>query len=340
MGFAAFVLVVVASVPLVVVRRAPLVVFLVMVAANAGLHALGVLDGFAPGPTFALYFVAVDRDPGTAASVGTSALVFGSIALLWVTDRLDNAMVDPVFSALIWLGVWYVGHWVRQRREAGAEQERRAEQDQRLAVAEERTRIARDLHDSAGHAINVILVQAGGARLQLDRDPGGARTALETIEGVARDTLVEIDRLVTALRDDPGADGDHSDDAVPGLSALDRLVERTRAAGLDVTVDVVGTRIELPFGVDRAAYRILQEALTNAARHGDGSAHVTIASTADAVDLTATNPVAPGVHPTGSGHGIIGMRERAALLGGHLTTGLEAGRFRVAAHLPVDPARP
>jgi signal transduction histidine kinase len=194
-------------------------------------------------------------------------------------------------------------------------------------------RIARDLHDSAGHAINVILVQAGAARLLQQRDPEGSRVALETIEDVARETIGEIDRLVRVLRDDRGDDGVEP----PGLAALDALVDRHRAAGLGVTVAATGRRRPLVAGVDRAAYRILQEALTNAALHGDGSAHVDLGFGEEGVELTVTNRARAGLAPRpGGGHGLVGMRERALLLGGSLDAGADDGLFRVHARLPVN----
>ena len=136
--------------------------------------------------------------------------------------------------------------------------EREAERERRLAAAEERMRIARDLHDSAGHAINVILVHAGAGRLQADRDPAAAREAFQTIEDVARETVSEIDQLVGALRED-GVPPQEVE-SPPGVAALDGLVERHRAAGLDVTARIRGRNRPVPPGVDRSAYRILQEA--------------------------------------------------------------------------------
>jgi signal transduction histidine kinase len=216
--------------------------------------------------------------------------------------------------------------------------EREAERERRLAAAEERGRIARDLHDSAGHAINTILVHAGMGRLQTKRDPESAREAFQTIEELARETVGEIDQMVRVLREDaPPSDGRAVVEPPPGLAALDGLVERHRAAGLDVTTTIRGDRRPLPPGVDRAAYRILQEALTNAARHGNGGAHVEVAFGPSALDVDVANSLSPdrATRATGGGHGIVGMRERAALLGGTLEAGARDGRFELHAHLPV-----
>jgi signal transduction histidine kinase len=224
------------------------------------------------------------------------------------------------------------------RRERLAEFEERAmraeheaERERRLAAAEERTRIARDLHDSAGHAINVILVQAGAARLLQEQDPERSREALETIEEVARDTLGEIDQLVRALRENGAAPGV---EPPPGLAALETLAERYRASGLAVTVKFEGSRRPLAPAVDQAAYRILQEALTNAARHGRGSAAVELGFASTEVQITVTNAARPDGTAHGGGHGIVGMRERATLLGGSLDTSARNGVFRVRARLP------
>jgi signal transduction histidine kinase len=238
---------------------------------------------------------------------------------------------ELLFGTLFWGGTWLFAERTRLRRQRMAELEERAERAERLAAAEERTRIARDLHDSAGHAINTILVHAGLGRLRTEEDPAAAREAFATIETVARETVTEIDRMVGALREN-GAGAEV--EPPPGVAALDRLVERHRAAGLDVTARVIGDTKRLPPGVDQAAYRVLQEALTNAARHGTGTAHVVVA-VRDTLDLTITNPFAPNA-TNGEGHGLVGMRERIALLGGALEAGPQQGRFRVHANVPLD----
>ena len=254
----------------------------------------------------------------------------------------DGQLTELLFGAVIFAAAWFAGERARLRRErieALEERARRAEQEaereRRLAAAEERTRIARDLHDSAGHAINVILVQAGAARLLQERDPDGARRALQTIEDVARDTLGEIEGLVRALRDEGAGPGV---EPPPGLAALDTLAERHRDSGLAVSVRVDGTRRQLAPVMDQAAYRILQEALTNAARHGRGSAAVEIDYGPKALEVAVTNPIGPALAVPGGGNGLVGMRERAQLLGGSLETGARDGRFRVRALLPYGEA--
>jgi signal transduction histidine kinase len=243
----------------------------------------------------------------------------------------------------VWAAAWFAGDRTRLRRERVAELEQRAlraereaERERRLAAAEERTRIARDLHDSAGHAINVILVQAGAARLLQEQDPERSREALETIETVARDTIGEIDQLVRALRENGSSEGV---EPPPGLAALETLADRYRSSGLAVDVRVGGARRPLAPAVDQAAYRILQEALTNAALHGSGPAEVELEYGASALEIAVTNPAAEtaGIRD-GGGHGIVGMRERAQLLGGSVEAGVDGGRFRLRARLPYAEA--
>jgi signal transduction histidine kinase len=328
----------VASLPLVARRRAPVLVFVIVVAASALLFGLGYPEGPPIGPTLALYFVALSRTEGrlrTAPAIALTAGLFAAhLAAVGIgRDRFPGG--ELLLGAILWSGVWIAGDRTRLRREriAALEEralraEREAERERRLAAAEERARIARDLHDSAGHAINVILVQAGAARLLQERDPARAREALETVEEVARETIDEIDRLVGALREGGSADVEPP----PGLAALDGLVERHRSAGLDVRVETRGSRRPLALGADQAAYRILQEALTNAARHGNGGAEVDIAFGDEAVEITVTNPAA--ADPDGEGHGLVGMRERAALLGGRLETTTSNGHFQLRARLP------
>ena len=339
-----------ASLPLLARRRAPLATFAFTAAASAALNGLGYPPGPPLGPTVALYFLAVSQDDGRA----RTRVMAATVAALFVVHVAAVGFAEEgfptvplLFGALVWGGAWVVGDRVRTRRVRMAEleeralrAEREAERERRLAAAEERTRIARDLHDSAGHAINVILVQAGAARLLSEKDPEKARAALETIEEVARETVEDIDQLVRVLRDD-GDSQDPTREVEPpvGLATLDTLVERHRAAGLEVTVGVNGSRRELVPGVDQAAYRLLQEALTNAARHGNGRAEVEVEFGSSALEVNVTNAVPPDTGVAGSGHGIVGMRERVALLGGTLATGVADGVFRVQARLPYGGER-
>ena len=337
-----------AALPLVSRRRAPLAVFVLTALASTALRGVAEPAGPPIGATLALYWMVADSDE----SRSRTRLMAGLVAAMLVAhvtagglaeDRFP--LTESLFGLVVWGGAWLAGDRTRLRHERMAEleeralrAEREAERERRLAAAEERTRIARDLHDSAGHAINVILVHAGHGRLQTDKDPAAARAAFQTIEDVARETVGEIDALVRVLREDaPSPEGPEAVEPPPGVAALAGLVERHRAAGVEVMASVSGDIRPLGRGVDRAAYRILQEALTNAARHGAGSADVRVDFGRSELELTVENPIRGDgdAWVAGDGHGIVGMRERAALLGGRLEAGTESGHFRVHARLPA-----
>jgi signal transduction histidine kinase len=338
-----------ASLPLVARHLAPLPVFVLTALASTALFGLAGPAGPPIGPTIALYTVAATADE----SAVDRRLTFGVVAVMLAAHLTATGLAmgsfpgtQSVLAVCVWGGAWLAGDRTRLRRERMAELEERAlraeqeaERERRLAAAEERMRIARDLHDSAGHAINVILVHAGLGRLRVERDPASAHAAFATIEEVARETVGEIDQLVRVLRDD-GLREAGDVEPPPGVAALEGLVDRHRAAGLAVTSTVRGDRRPLSPGVDQGAYRIVQEALTNAARHGAGSAAVELAFEGSALELTVTNPLGPGEAARGTnGHGIAGMHERTALLGGSLEAGAHDGRFEVRARLPLVPHR-
>jgi signal transduction histidine kinase len=309
-------------------RSAPLSALLVTMAAGVALTALGYPVHVHGGPAAVLYTLGERADRRQARTVAPIALAgFATLAVLGVADvGLSLELDDHLIEAILWGGAWLAG----DRRRLALD---RTVRERRVAVAEERERIARELHDSAGHAINAILLQAAAARLTRERDPENAHRALETVEEVARETIEDLDRLVGNLRD-----GDQDELApAPGLAQIDTLVERHRSAGLTVTSMFDGSPRRLAAVVDRGAYRIAQEALTNACRHGEGSACVRVAFGHDALELIVTNPVAPHTRPReGGGRGIVGMRERAALLGGVLDVRREGATFRVLARLPYQ----
>jgi signal transduction histidine kinase len=325
-----------ASLPLVARRRAPLAAFALSATASVVINGLHYPAGPPVGPMVALFFLGLSppsSSTGRRTTAATVVVFFVAHVVAAGIGRDELPIVPASLGAVVWGGAWVVGDRVRLRRERVAELEERARRaeaearrERKLAAAEERTRIARDLHDSAGHAINVILVHAGAARLLAEKDPSRSREALGTIETVARETLGEIDQLVRALREDG--------DAVepPGLAALDALLKRHRDAGLDVAVAVEGARRPLKPAVDQAAYRILQEALTNALRHGGESASVALSYRRDSLELGVSNPSSR--EPAAAGHGIVGMRERASLLGGTIAVESTNGVFRIRALLP------
>jgi signal transduction histidine kinase len=334
------------SLPLVWWRSAPLGVFAFTTAASAVLNLAGYPDGPPIGPTVALYLLASSRDASRPWTRRTTAVVAGMFCLHIAAFGVGHGTLPELqlaAGALLWALAWFAGERTRLRRQELEELRHRAiraegdaMRERRLALAEERTRIARDLHDSAAHAINVIAVQAGAARLWQVQDPGRSREALETIESVAHRTVAEIDQIVHSLREDDRAPG--GVEPPPGLAALDSLLAQHRSAGHLVSLAAAGEQRALAGAVDRAVYRILQEALTNCARHGVGDATVELVFGERALELTVSNAVRDddsGEHAgSGGGHGVVGMRERAALLGGELQAGRVNGGFEVHARLP------
>jgi signal transduction histidine kinase len=331
------------TVPLLVWRSFPLAVFVATAAAGVLLAGLGYPVDLLLGPSVALYLLAASRQPQTPWTPRTTVTVVGLlVAYLAAAAAAQGTFPtsELVHTGLAWAVAWFAGERTRLRREQLAElneratrAEREAERDRLLAAATERARIARDLHDSAGHAISVIAVRAGAARLRHHQDPDRSLAALAAIEQLARQTAAEIDQLVGTLRERASANG--VVEAPPGLASLDTLIAHHQAVGLEVTVDTSGAPRPLGAAADQGAYRILQEALTNAARHGTGSARIQLAFGDAAVELRITNPVPADRSPrSGGGHGLIGMRERATLLGGHLDTDRANGTFRVHAQIP------
>jgi signal transduction histidine kinase len=332
------------ALPVLVGRRWPMGAFLAATAASSVLAGLGYRIDLPIGPGAALYLVAAGRGSRRPWRRRETAAVLAGLALYAAGCGIGNGglpLGDLVHAGLTWAVAWFAGERTRLGREhiaALTERAQRAEddaeRDRRLAVAEERARIARDLHDTAGHAINVIAVQASVGRLRLDSDPERARRALEAIEDVARQTADEVDHIVGSLREaDPPATGPL---APAGLASIDTLIAHHAATGLTVTVTrPPGRPRPIPHAVDQAAYRIIQEALTNAARHGTGQAHILFTFADDGLDLTVTNPLPPGPQSRQpGGNGLPGMRERATLLGGVLTGERTNGSFRLHAHLP------
>jgi signal transduction histidine kinase len=342
-------LVALGTLALVVRRSRPLLVFALSAGVMAPLHALNYPGELGLFPALAVYSLArfSGGDPSGRARVPAAvpAAAFGALGIVSLVVNPDPGILA---GAVVWAGAWIAGDRARRRRERIAEleeralrAEREAERERRLAAAEERTQIARDLHDSAGHAINVILVQAGAALLLQERDPERSREALETIEAVARETVDEIDQLVRALREDGSAEKTGDEVEPPaGLAALDTLADRARAGGLNLDVQIHGEPRPLAPAVDRASYRILQEALTNASLHGPGTAEVELAFGSGEIEITVANPTVAGEAPGNGGHGLVGMRERTALLGGRFDASASDGVFRVRARLPYGKTEP
>ncbi|MFG1697169.1 sensor histidine kinase [Nonomuraea sp. NPDC049309] len=332
------------AVPLLVWRRFPLGVFAVTSGASVLVSGLEPRSALTLGPAVALYLLTATRESWTwrttAVVVGLGTAHMGATT---VAAGGDPGITVLVLTPVAWAVAWFAGERTRLRREQLAElreravrAEREAERERLLATVEERARIARDLHDSAGHAISVIAVRAGAARLRHNQDPDRSLRALEAIEELARQTVGEIDQIVSTLRtESPG------DEAPPGLASVDGLIARHTAAGLQVTLDASGSARTLSGPADQAVYRILQEALTNAARHGNGDVHIELTFGDSDVDLKVTNPVCPnGTRRRNGGHGLIGMRERATLLGGSLDVEHADDAFHVHARIPYGGHRP
>jgi signal transduction histidine kinase len=245
---------------------------------------------------------------------------------------------------------WLAGENTRVRRvyaqeliERVAERERERADRALRAVADERLRIARDLHDIVAHAMSVIAIRSGVARVVLDTRPDEVREALGIIEKTSKRALAEMRLLVGVLRE--SEDGPELSPA-PGLADLPDLIDQIGQAGVDVDLDIdsEGDRPALPAGVDLSAYRIIQEALTNVVRHaGPTTAHVTVRRRPDQLEIQVIDDGAPvgrppSLTPGGQGHGLVGMRERVNLFGGNLSAVPTGHGFRVVASLPFDAA--
>jgi signal transduction histidine kinase len=247
-----------------------------------------------------------------------------------------TAIAVPLFIIIAWL----IGHSIRQ---AQARAELVRVQAAAQAAMAERLRIARDVHDIVAHSIGVIAIQAGAGRRVFDASPGEARDALAAIEATSRETLSGLRRMVTGLRhaDPESGPGQAPLDPAPGLAGLERLAATTLDVGVRVDVEWDGSREPLPANIDLSAFRIIQEAVTNVVRHaGTGRCQVAINRQDGELSIEVTDS-GRGGDPSGTGYGITGMRERAALLGGDLSAGPSpGGGFRVAARLPLPaPAR-
>ena len=251
---------------------------------------------------------------------------------------------DVVSTLLATAVAWLAGDNLRQRRLRWAAMEERTrllererEDRARAAVAAERLRIARELHDIVAHSMSVVAVQAGVGRHVIDTDVAAAGQALAVIETTSRDALVDLRRMLGVLR---RGDEAAATRPMPGLADIPALVAETRAAGLGVTLESSGTVADVPAGVNLAAYRVVQESLTNVIKHGGPVAHVRIACGENGIELDVTDDGRPEEHLAstrggGSGHGLIGMRERVELYGGRFEAGPRpGGGYRVQALLP------
>jgi signal transduction histidine kinase len=339
-----YALVLLHTLPLAARRRFPGAVLATCVASGLAFAALSlppVILGVAI--LVAVYSVAAYGDRWVSLA-GLAAAAVGSAAVQLTPGRFENP--TPVTNTLIIGAAWLLGHFVGVRRaytdqlERTAELERARAELARRAVAEERLRLARELHDVVAHSISVIAVQSGVGAHVAESQPEEAAKALAAIEATSRAALTELRRLLGVLRQEGEPQGSLA--PVPGLADLDALLAEVAKAGLAVRLRVEGTPWQLPAGVDLSAYRIVQEALTNVVKHaGEARAHVTIGYGDQDVTVEVTDDGLGVTAPAGDGqgkvgHGLIGMRERVQVFGGDLEAGPRpGGGFRVAARLPL-----
>ncbi|MFG2988193.1 sensor histidine kinase [Streptomyces sp. NPDC048257] len=352
-------------------RIAPVTVF----ATSSALWILFIACGYWPvvnsmPPLLGLYTVAATRRRRT--SFGCAGVVAG----IWVYAGLSNlenssmrtvlaqAVLFPTVVFVVGRGAGALAERNRQFAELTVQLRRQQEENALQALTEERVRIARELHDVVAHHMSVISLQAGMASYVFPTDPAASRRALDTIADTSREALEEMRRMLALLRvgqegqregrtgpDGPdGPDGAHGADALddgsaalapaPGVDLLDRLLERVRGAGAEVTMDVTGTPARLPQGMALCVYRVVQEALTNVLKHaGPTRAAVTLCYERHTIVVSVTNEPGGKFQPNkgfSPGHGLIGMRERATIYGGSVTAGPRAlGGFEVRLTLPA-----
>ncbi|HUZ85013.1 MAG TPA: sensor histidine kinase [Gaiellales bacterium] len=328
---------------LVASRRWPLWVWAAATAATVVQGTLGLRPTAELPALFALYLVCVGRPRRIALGVAAATLVALCARLVVSTYHAGPVSVLGVLvSSLALVGAaTATGLYVGTRRayvDALRERAERLTRERNLlaerAVAEERTRIARELHDAVAHHVTLLVVQAGAARESL---PAGhpSRQMLDSMADTGRKALLEMRRTLDLLRSDPQQGAEHAPQ--PGVSEIADLVAQTRAAGLPVELAVEGRPRALPIGVDLSAYRIVQEALTNVVRHaGPARAKVLLRYRPDALELRVTDDGRGGPASTSGGHGLVGMRERVALFGGELTAvRVPGGGYALRALLPL-----
>lgn len=327
------------TVPLLLRRRYPLAVFLVVVAATTLQYEVGA--GLAQ-PWFAILLAlyALGAHADDTRSWAGPAYVLAVVLLVDVPRLADGEPVEDIVPAwLVLAGTWAFGRWMRRRRAETAALAARAdaavrEREARAAeaVAAERARIARELHDLVAHSMGVIVIQAQGAARSLPHDVDRAQEALAAIESTGRAGMTELRRLLGVLTDA----GDRPTGPQPSLEQIPELVADVRRAGLRVELTMTGTAAGVAPSAGLTAYRIVQEALTNVLRHaGPASASVCVARRPDGVEVEVCDN-GSGAAVTYGGRGLVGMRERVALFGGTLDAGpVAGGGFRVRALIPL-----
>jgi signal transduction histidine kinase len=269
------------------------------------------------------------------------AIALGAAGVVTLNDP-DQGWSDYAGVVLLFSIAWLAGFAIGRKLEQASAAQQRAERlerereaEARAAVAEERARIARELHDVVGHSVSVMTVQASAVRRRLTPDQEQEREALEIVEQTGREALAEMRRLVGVLRrpeEGPALAPQ------PSLAHLDRLVAQAGESGLPVELRIEGEPIQLPAGVDLTAYRLVQEGLTNAIKHARASKADVLVRYADgSVEVSVTDDGPGGGDGGGGGHGLVGMRERVTVYGGELEAGPRAeGGYSLRARLPVQ----
>lgn len=332
-------------------RRRPLIVLVIAAGATWAFWVGDYATNFDGAVLVALYSVMANEANRRRAWTAAGVLIAASVVI--VLSGIISDVEDIGFGALVAIVTVLsvataIGDSMWNRRAYLSEVEARAElaeserrRDAQRAVVDERTRIARELHDVVAHSMSVMVVQAGAARRMLAIDPGRAADALQTIETTGRESMQEMRRIVGVLR----SDDQHSLEPQPDLRDIDDLVARCRAAGMDVELRFDATLDTVPAGLSLTAYRIVQEALTNVFKHaGPASAVVTITMDERMLALEIVDDgrgASTALDERSAGHGLVGMRERIALYGGTLTVGpRRGGGFAVTAELPLSTAAP
>ncbi len=332
-----------ATVPIALRRRYPVTVMVVIAVAVAIATTLG--HSLAPAPLLAIplytLVTSYSRRTSLTALIGVELSI--GVALI-VAAAYHRATGDITFNVFLVLATWFVGDSIRTRRayreglaRQSAERQRLEIERARQQIVDERLSIARELHDILAHSLSVIAIQSGVGRHVMDQQPAEARRALVAVEATSRSALEELRHVIAVLR---RADDGPAHEPTPTLADLDELASRLRATGMSIDLVRHGDPRDLPQGLELTVYRIVQEALTNVVKHAAGApTTVALGYDHDAVTIDVVNlapPTPPTPRPTGAGHGLIGMRERATAFGGSLRAAMDArGGYGVHATLRI-----
>jgi signal transduction histidine kinase len=340
------------SIPLVLRRVFPVAIFAVILVVTMA-HALTAQDNLSSGlPLLITIFTVAEargRRVSGAAAILAAASFFGLIAWRGGLPAATGSLVQTLLAVL---AAWTLGTWARERQayigtveERALQAERNREAEARRAVAEERDRIAREMHDVVTHHVSVIVIQSGAAERALDRRPEDVRQAIAAIGATGRQALADMRTMLGILGPVDGVSPDEGEapEPMPGLDRLGELLESVRAAGLPVELTVTGERRRLHPGLELSAYRIIQEALTNTLKHANGArSRVAVRFGSDALELRVEDEGGVGagdLAEAGHGRGLIGMRERVAMFGGDFEAGPSPTGFAVTARLPLGTER-